>query len=140
MKLDFQVGTSAKAHKILGKFAVRMDAGEEGENNTAKENQKAPFEKMSDAYLFAMMLGLSRGEKEPVKNRKNYANFSSIEGDLDIATILRLLGEPKDVESKDSAKKAIEEYATWGLIHMDEHYTLGVDDYRLAGLFDSKTE
>lgn len=134
MKFDFQVGTSVKAHKILGKFAGRID--DDAENKSKKENPKAPFEKMSDAYLFALMLGLSRGEKSEIKKHKNYANFSSIEGDIDIATLMRLLGEPEDMESKESARKAIEEYATWGLIFMDEHLTIGLDDYRLSSLFE----
>ena len=141
MILDFQLGTSSKAHKILGKFAGRVDADDEDdENKSKKENPKAPFEKMADAYLFAMMLGLSRVKKTIVKNRKNYAHINSIQGDLDIATLLRLLGEDGDTESKDAAKKAIEEYATWGLLHMDENNTTGVDDYRLANLFEKPTE
>ena len=138
-KLDFQIGTSKKAHKILGKFAGRMD-DEDGGNKSKKENSKAPFEDMKDAYLFAMMLGLSRGNKTPVTNRTNYVGFSSIEGDLDIATILKFLGEPGDILSKAAAKKAIEEYATWGLLYMEDNHTVGVDDDRLASLFNIKAK
>ena len=37
---------------------------------------------MSDAYLFAMVLGLRTGEKvESGENKKTYANISTIEGD-----------------------------------------------------------
>ena len=130
-KLEFQVGTSAKAHKILGKLAGRGD----DEDDKSKGNQNSPFEKMGDAYLFALMLGLSRGEKETVTNRINYANFQqTIAGDIDIATILRLLGENDDVKTKESARTAIEEYATWGILHIQNHYFHG-EEYHLGDLF-----
>ena len=135
LKLDFQVGTSPKAWRIMGLLAGRVE-GEDGEDSKSKkENRKAPFERMSDAYLFAMILGLSLGEKETVSKRKNFANFSSIEGDHDISTILRTLGKPEDYKSKDSAKQAIEEYATWGLLHIHDNYIIGDDDYRFGSLF-----
>tara|TARA_B100002052_G_scaffold250206_1_gene237756 strand:- start:175 stop:585 length:411 start_codon:yes stop_codon:yes gene_type:complete len=130
-KLEFQVGTSAKAHKILGKLAGRGD----DEGDKSKGNENAPFEKMGDAYLFALMLGIARGEKEKVTNRKNYANFQqTIAGDIDIATILRLLGEDSDVKSKEDARTAIEEYATWGILHIQEQYFHG-EEYHLGELF-----
>ena len=138
MILDFQVGTSDKAHKILGQLAGRIESENgDGGNKSMKENLKAPFEKMADAYLFSMMLGLSRGEKTIVKKLKNYAHINSIQGDLDLVTLFRLLGEKSDIESKDSVKQAIEEYATWGILFLDKHHTIGIDDYRLSNLFEN---
>jgi len=135
MILDFQVGTSIKGHKILSQFAGRGDDDpSNGENKSKKENLKAPFKNMADAYLFALMLGLSRGEKKEVKKHKNIFHFNSVQKDYDIAMLLRLMGKPGDLESKETAKTAIEQYATWGLEHMDEHHRLGVDDYRLGTL------
>ena len=130
MKLDFQVGTSKKAHKIMGKLAGRMD------DEKGPKNEKAPFEKMSDAYLFGLVLGLSRGQKvESISNRINYANFSSIEGDLDIYSMIKLFGNKEDFSDRDTIRNAIEAYATWGLLHIDQNYSYGDDDYRLADLF-----
>ena len=138
MILDFQVGTSSKAHKILSNFAGR-DTDSEGKSSK-KDNPKAPFDKMADAYLFAFVLGLSKGEKQEVTSRKNYAHINSIQqGDVDLVALLRLLGDPKDLESKESAKTAIEEYATWGLLHLAEHHVIGNDDYRLGDLFETSS-
>ena len=130
MKLDFQVGTSKKAHKIMGKLAGRMD------DEKGPKNEKALFEKMSDAYLFGLVLGLSRGQKvESISNRINYANFSSIEGNLDIYSMIKLFGNKEDFSDRDTIRNAIEAYATWGLLHIDQNYSYGDDDYRLADLF-----
>lgn len=124
MKLDFQVGTSKKAHKILQSL----------DSNKSK-NPKAPFNGMNDAYLFALILGLSVGKKTKVTNATTYANFSSIERDYDIAILLTNLGEESDMESRDSARIAIQEYATWGLLKMDDH-KIG-DDYRFGDMLES---
>jgi len=133
MKLDFQVGTSKKAHKIMGKLAGRTD------DDKAPKNEKAPFEKMSDAYLFGLVLGLSKGQKvDSISNRINYANFSSIEGDLDIYSMIKLFGDKDDFSDKDTIRNAIEAYATWGLLHIDENYHYGDDDYRLAAIFTNE--
>ena len=148
IKLDFQVGTSKKAHKILGKLAGRnsdeeTNGAEEQESSNSdkiskskKNNQKAPFEKMSDAYLFALVLGLSKGQKvKSIKSRINYANFNSIERDTDVYSMLKIFGESDDVKDRESVRDAIEKYATWGLLHMNEHYAYGDDDFRLADIF-----
>ena len=133
MKLVSQVGTSKKAHKIMGKLAGRTDDAK------APKNEKAPFEKMSDAYLFGLVLGLSKGQKvDSISNRINYANFSSIEGDLDIYSMIKLFGDKDDFSDKDTIKNAIEAYATWGLLHIDENYHFGDDDYRLAEIFTNE--
>ena len=133
MKLDFQVGTSKKAHKIMGKLAGRTD------DDKTPKNEKAPFEKMSDAYLFGLVLGLSKGQKvDSISNRINYANFSSIEGDLEIYSMIKLFGDKDDFSDKDTIKNAIEAYATWGLLHIDENYHFGDDDYRLAEIFTNE--
>ena len=134
MRLDFQVGTSKRAHKILGRLAGRLDDDDEDEKT--KKNIKAPFEKMSDAYLFALVLGLSKGKKiQPVQDRINYDNFSSVEGDLDIYSMLKIFGKKEDILNKDAVRIAIEEYATWGLIHIDSNYAHGDDDFRFAEIF-----
>ena len=139
MILDIQIGTSKKAHIILSNFAGR-DTETENKKSSKKANPKAPFDKMSDAYLFAFVLGLSKGEKAEVKSRKNYAHIGAVQqGDVDLVALLRLLGDPKDLESKESAKAAIEEYATWGLLHLAEHHTIGNDDYRLGDLFETSS-
>jgi len=170
IKLDFQVGTSKKAHKILGKLAGRnsdeetndveqqedeetndVEQQEDEETNdveqqessksdkiskSKKNNPKAPFEKMSDAYLFALVLGLSKGQKvQSINNRINYANFNSIERDVDVYSMMKIFGEIDDVKDRDSIREAIEKYATWGLLHINEHYAYGDDDFRLADLF-----
>ena len=133
MKLDFQVGTSKKAHKIMGKLAGRTG------DDKAPKNEKAPFDKMSDAYLFGLVLGLSKGQKvDSISNRINYANFSSIEGDLNIYSMIKLFGSKDDFSDKDKIRTAIEAYATWGLLHMDENYNYGDDDYRFAPIFTNK--
>ena len=135
MKLDFQVGASAKGHKMLGKLA-----GRQGED-TKRDNPKAPFETMAHAYLFAFMLGLSNGEKVELKNRKNYANFSSIERsvsqDFEVYPILRLLGTSEDSKDTDSARKAIEEYTNWGLLYMEKNNLFGEDDFKIGELLES---
>ena len=148
IKLDFQVGTSKKAHKILGKLAGRnsdeeTNGTEEQESSNSdkiskskKNNQKAPFEKMSDAYLFALVLGLSKGQKvKSIKNRINYANFNSIERNIDVYSMLKIFGESDDLNDRESVREAIEKYATWGLLHINEHYVYGDDDFRLADIF-----
>lgn len=148
IKLDFQVGTSKKAHKILGKLAGRNsdeetnDTEEQESSNSdkisksKKNNQKAPFEKMSDAYLFALVLGLSKGQKvKSIKNRINYANFNSIERNIDVYSMLKIFGESDDLNDRESVREAIEKYATWGLLHINEHYAYGDDDFRLADIF-----
>jgi hypothetical protein len=148
IKLDFQVGTSKKAHKILGKLAGRNseeetnDTEEQGSSSSdkvsmsKKSNQKAPFEKMSDAYLFALVLGLSKGQKvKTIENKITYANFNSIERDIDVYSMIKIFGELEDVKDRDSIRDSIEKYATWGLLHINEHYSYGGDDFRLADLF-----
>ena len=133
MKMEFQLGTSSQAHKILKIFSGKAD----GEDKASKiNNPRAPFKEMRHAYVFALMLGISRGEKSPVKNRINYTHGSSIEKTFDnIFPVIKLLGDPEDVESPDAYKKAIEEYTTWGLLYLDENYKFGSDDFRLAELF-----
>ena len=112
--LNFQVGTSIKCHKIL-----KILAGNAGDSEGESEviDDLAPFNKMSDAYLFAFVLGLSTGKKSGEKDkRKNYANFiQTVAKDIDIITLMRHLGKKEDLESKEAALKAIEGYATWGL-------------------------
>tara|TARA_B100000686_G_C16785896_1_gene975237 strand:+ start:2785 stop:3210 length:426 start_codon:yes stop_codon:yes gene_type:complete len=131
--LDFQVGTTKKAHKILGQLSGRKDGDEKKKVN----NFKAPFKLMGDAYLFALMLGLSTGNKIEVDNRKNYANFNqTVARDVDVYALLKHLGENSDLENQKSAQKAIEEYATWGLMKMDVS-KLGDDDYRIGDLLDN---
>jgi len=132
MKLDFQVGTSKKAHKILQKLAGKK--GDE-DDSTERSDNKAPFKSMADAYLFALMLGLSTDNKTKVVNQQNYANFSSVEGDHEIVVLLTHLGPTSDTENKEKARIAIQEYATWGLLKMDE-YKLGDDDYRFGDLLE----
>lgn len=139
--LDFQVGTTKKAHKILGILAGRSasDDDSEGEQKKKKsDNPKAPFVSMADAYMFALMLGLTTGNKEKFdsKNRVNYANFKqTVARDIDVAALLRHLGEESDMVDQESAKKAIEEYATWGLLRLDGS-KLGDDDYRIVRMLD----
>ena len=134
--LNFQVGTTSAAHKILTALAAKPDDDED--DNPA--NSKAPFSSMADAYLFALMLGLSVGKKEKVVKRKNYANFvqtvaTSNEVEIDVGTLLSNLGEEGDMVSQEAAKIAIEEYATWGLLRIG-NAKLGEDDYRIATLLD----
>ena len=131
--LDVQVGTTKKAHKILGQLSGRKDGDEKKKVN----NSKAPFKSMADAYLFALMLGLSTGNKMEIDKRKNYANFNqTVARDVDVYALLKHLGENSDLENQKSAQKAIEEYATWGLMKMDAS-KLGDDDYRIADLLDN---
>ena len=92
--LNFQVGTTSAAHKILTALAAKPDDDDDGES----VHSKAPFSSMADAYLFALMLGLSAGKKEKVARRKNYANFiqtvaKSNDEEIDVATLLSNLGE-----------------------------------------------
>ncbi|MDG1533022.1 MAG: hypothetical protein P8Q35_01050 [Candidatus Thalassarchaeaceae archaeon] len=129
--LDFQVGTSFEAHKIMGFLSGKT------ENEKVSNNFKAPFSTMADAYLFALILGLSMGEKEKVTRRVTYANFNqSVAKNIDISTLLLHLGERGDVKDQDSARKAIEEYATWGLIRLGKA-KIGLDDYRISKLLKS---
>jgi len=131
--LDVQVGTTKKAHKILGQLSGRTDGDEKKKVN----NSKAPFKSMADAYLFALMLGLSTGNKIEIDNRKNYANFNqTVARDVDVYALLKHLGENSDLENQKSAQKAIEEYATWGLMKMDAS-KLGDDDYRIGDLLEN---
>ena len=55
---------------------------------------------------------------------------------LDFVQLLTHLGKTSDVESKENAMQAIEEYATWGLLKMEE-YDRGESDYRMGDLMDS---
>ena len=125
MKLDGQVGVSKKAHKIMTAISSTND------------DQK-PFNEMADAYLFAFVLGLTSGGKKEVNERKNYANFSTIENaagsdDFDFVQLLTHLGSSSDTASKEEAMKAIEEYATWGFLKIAE-YDRGDCDYRIGEL------
>jgi|TARA_B100001996_G_C18526995_1_gene541466 hypothetical protein len=131
MKLDFQVGTSKKSHEIMKRLSGRT------EDKKEPPNPKAPFKQMSDAYLFAIILGLSKGETKTIekKSRINVFNFSSVEGDHDISALLQHLGKQSDLDSKDSARKAIEEYANWGLQRLGES-KYGDDDYRIHKLLE----
>ena len=131
--LDVQVGTTKKAHKILGQLSGRKDGDEKKKVN----NSKAPFRSMADAYLFALMLGLSTGNKIEVDQRINYANFNqTVARGVDVYALLKHLGANGDLENQKSASKAIEEYATWGLMKMDAN-KMGDDDYRIADLLDN---
>jgi len=131
--LDVQVGTTKKAHKILGQLAGRTD----GDDKKKANNPKAPFDSMASAYMFALILGLSTGNKIEVDARKNYANFNqTVARDVDVFALLKHLGEDSDLENQKSAQKAIEEYATWGLMKMDAS-KLGDDDYRIGDLLDN---
>ena len=130
--LDFQVGTTKKAHKILGRLAGRSD----GEEKKKSNNPKAPFDSMADAYLFALVLGLSTGKKMELKDRKNYANFNqTVARDVDVYALLNHLGHRDDTLSQKNAQTAIEEYATWGIMKLDQS-RLGDDDYRIAELLE----
>ena len=134
--LNFQVGTTSAAHKILTALAAKPDDDDDGKS----VHSKAPFSSMADAYLFALMLGLSAGKKEKVSNVKTYANFiqsvaKSNGEEIDVATLLSNLGEEGDMVSRKAAKKAIEEYATWGLLRLGKA-KLGEDDYRISTLLD----
>jgi len=130
--LDFQVGTTKKAHKILGKLAGRSDGDEKKKSN----NPKAPFDSMADAYFFALILGLRTGKKIELTDRKNYANFNqTVARGVDVYSMLNHLGHRGDVENQESARTAIEEYATWGIMKLDAS-KLGDDDYRIASLLE----
>lgn len=137
--LNFQVGTSINCHKILKSLAG--NAGDsEGESEVIDEN--APFSKMSDAYLFALILGLSTGKKTDLSKskRKNYANFvQTVAKDIDIITLMRHLGEKEDLESKEAALKAIEGYATWGLEKLGKQ-RFGDGKIRIGDLLDDILE
>ena len=100
---------------------------------------KLPFKKMGDAYLFALVLGLTTGNKTKIgkKDFQNVFHFSGVvdDEDYDFSILLECLGDTGDLEDKDSAKKAIEEYATWGLLRLGEQ-KYGDDDYRIASLLE----
>ena len=134
MKLDFQVGTSKKAHSIMKQLAGRSNDEEDTDDNS-----KAPFKKMGDAYLFALVLGLTTGNKTKIgkKDFQNVFHFSGVvdDEDYDFSILLECLGDTGDLEDKDSAKKAIQEYATWGLLRLGEQKH-GDDDYRIASLLE----
>ena len=136
--LNFQVGTSTNCHKILKSLAGNS-GDSEGESEVIDEN--APFNKMSDAYLFALILGLTTGKKADMKGkRKNYANFvQTVAKDIDIITLMRHLGEKEDLESKEAALKAIEGYATWGLEKLGAQ-RFGDGKIRISNLLDDMLE
>jgi hypothetical protein len=135
--LNFQVGTSINCHKILKSLAGQ--AGDsENESEVIEEN--APFNKMSDAYLFAFILGLTAGKKSDVGKRKNYANFiQTVAKDIDIMTLMHHLGEKEDLESKEASLKAIEGYATWGLEKLGKQ-RFGDGKIRISDLLDDILE
>ena len=113
--LDYQCGASKKGHNILGKLSGRGD----DEDDKSKTNKNAPFEKMSDAYLFALMLGLSRGKRKKLPDRINYANFNQTvakKSSIDVLSILELLGEECDTVTEMDARTAIEEYVNWKVV------------------------
>ncbi len=135
IEFSFTVGTSKKAHEILRKMSTRS-------TGDGKIKPKAPFASMGHTYLFAFILGLTTGNKEIIKgNKETYARFiptvsGASGGDYDFAELLTQLGEKSDMESRDNALRAIEEYANWGLLEMEE-YNLGEEDYQIGKLLNS---
>ena len=137
LHLQFQAGCSRKAHKILKKISGIDDEEKDDENLT---NEKAPFDKMNEAYMFALMLGLSRGQKKGWKKRVNYANFGqTVAKKVDIISIMKHIGLPEDVENQDAMQTAIQEYATWGLEQLGES-KYGDDDYRIFDLLNNSED
>jgi len=137
LHLQFQAGCSRKAHKILKKISGKDDKEKDDENLT---NEKAPFDKMNEAYMFALMLGLSRGQKKGWKKRVNYAHFGqTVAKKVDIISIMKHIGLPEDVANQDAMETAIQEYATWGLEQLGES-KYGDDDYRIFDLLNNSED
>ena len=138
LHLQFQAGCSRKAHKILKKISGQGD----DTDDEKLTNEKAPFAKMSDAYMFALMLGLSRGQKKGWEKGKrvNYANFGqTVAKKVDIISIMKHIGLPEDVANQDAMETAIQEYATWGLEQLGES-KYGDDDYRIFDLLNNSED
>jgi hypothetical protein len=137
LHLQFQAGCSPKAHKILKKISGKGDKDTDDENLT---NEKAPFDSMNEAYMFALMLGLSRGQKKEYKKGVTYANFGqSVAKKVDIISIMKHIGLPEDVANQEAMQKAIQEYATWGLEQLGES-KFGDDDYRIFDLLNNSED
>lgn len=134
-KLDFQVQTSVKGHKILKKLSG-IDDSDDGEKSKEK-NGKAPFKTMSHAILFAFVLGLFYGDRKPLDNFSGNWHFSSIQKAADanqrydLGSLLNQFGKAEDIESPETARLAVMEYINWGLHELGNH-TFGDDDYRFA--------
>lgn len=134
-KLDFQVQTSVKGHKIL-KNLSGIDDSEDGAKSKEK-NVKAPFKTMSHAILFSFVLGLFYGERKPFESHSGNWHFSSIQNAADtnqrydLGSLLNQFGNPEDIESPETARTAVMEYINWGLHELGNH-TFGDDDYRFA--------
>ena len=137
LHLQFQAGCSRKAHKILKKISGKDDKEKDDENLT---NEKAPFAGMQEAYMFALMLGLSRGQKKEYEKGVTYANFGqTVAKKVDIISIMKHIGLPEDVENQDAMQTAIQQYATWGLELLGES-KYGDDDYRIFDLLNNSED
>ena len=132
LHLQFQAGCSQEAHKILKDIS-----GKESKDDGKKSNVKAPFSVMSEAYLFAFVLGLATGRKSSWKKRINYANFGqTVAGNIDIIGMMKHIGQfNADLNDQQSMEIAIQEYATWGLEEMGTS-KIANGDYRLYNLLE----
>jgi len=134
-RLDFQVQTSVKGHKILKKLSG-IDDSEDGDKSKPK-NSKAPFKTMSHAILFSFILGLFYGERKPLKDRSGNWHFSSIQKaadanqKYDLGVLLNHFGTPVDFASPEAAQTSVMEYINWGLYELDSQ-SFGDDDYRFG--------
>lgn len=134
-KLDFQVQTSVKGHKILKKLSG-IDDSEDGDKSKER-NSKAPFKTMSHAILFSFILGLFYGDRKPLKYRSGNWHFSSIQKAADshqrydLGSLLKNFGKPEDFESPEAAHTSVMEYINWGLYELDSQ-SFGDDDYRFG--------
>lgn len=129
LHLQFQAGCSPEAHKILKKISGKEDTDVEKTTNA-----KAPFEKMNEAYMFALMLGLSRGQKKEYNKRVNYANFGqTVARNVDVISIMKHIGLPEDLKDQKAMETAIQQYAQWGLEKLEQS-KFGEDDYRIFDL------
>ena len=134
-KLDFQVQTSVKGHKILKKLSG-IDDSEDGDKSKEK-NSKAPFKTMSHAILFSFILGLFYGKRKPLKDRSGNWHFSSIQKAADshqrydLGSLLNNFGKPEDFASPEAAHTSVMEYINWGLYELDSQ-SFGDDDYQFG--------
>lgn len=133
--MDFQFRVDKRGKEILGKLSGSDDTG----SGTNKEkNPKAPFNTMTNANLFAFMLGLFYGKREPIGDGDGNWNFGSIQraankdGQFyDFETLLVNFGKTDHTWSTNEAMTAVMEYINWGLIQMSSQ-EYGENDFRFG--------
>lgn len=119
-----QIGASTEGRAFLRKLAGRTeDSGAKMDENIGPS---ALFSEMKDAYRALFVYGLIKGERLPIQSNFNtiYANIGMFEEEYSLHSLIRFLGEERDLED---IGKAINEYTNWAICELIDEF--GNEDF-----------